>query len=179
MTSYVVRRSFAGIIAVVVTVAHGGCGTASMRRSVQDVQAADHVSQTVAEKPVLPTTIQVQRPAHKTIERVIEQPGYAEAFAETPLYAKLAGYVEKLNVDIGDRVTGPRMDSDGHLISPGQVLAKLSVPEANDELAQKKALLVQSDCASNRLRRRSRWPRRSWPPGGRTSNRRRRKKNKP
>ena len=31
-----------------------------------------------------------------------EQPGQIEAFEETPLYAKLTGYVEKMYVDIGD-----------------------------------------------------------------------------
>jgi HlyD family secretion protein len=146
MSNHGVTRVVACFIVASVFVPLCGCGSALEAPPILDAEAADHVPQTVvAEKVASPATVQVQHPAHKTIERVIEQPGYTEAFAETPLYAKLAGYVEKLNVDIGDRVTGPRLDSDGHLTSAGQVLATLSVPEAEDELAQKKALLVQAE----------------------------------
>ena len=91
-------------------------------------------------------------PQRKTIQRVTAQPGYIEALAETPLYAKLAGYVEKLNVDIGDRVTGPRYDSNDRLVSPGQVLVELSIPELDEDLQQKKALVIRSGRGSNRRR---------------------------
>src|SRR6266550_7630973 len=36
------------------------------------------------------------QPARKTLVRWTEQPGQIEAFEETPLYAKVAGYVEKM-----------------------------------------------------------------------------------
>ncbi len=137
MTRRVARRIIARILVVPLAIAIVGCSSKLDRVPVVARSDPDDAS--------TPAAVQVQHPAHKTLERVIEQPGYVVAFAETPLYAKLAGYVEKLNVDIGDRVTGPRMDDEGHLVSAGQVLVKLSAPELVDELAQKEALLVQAD----------------------------------
>src|SRR4051812_18432646 len=52
--------------------------------------------------------VTVTAPERKTVRRLIEQPGYnIEAFQQTPLYAKVAGYVRKVNADIGDAVKGP------------------------------------------------------------------------
>ena len=44
------------------------------------------------------------RPVRKTLRRESVQPGQIEAFELTPLLAKFPSYVEKLYVDIGDRV---------------------------------------------------------------------------
>lgn len=83
-------------------------------------------------------------PARKTLVRWTEQPGQIEAFEETPLFAKLASYVEKMHVDIGDRVTGPQYDDQGKLVREGQLLVELSVPELDEELAQKEAAVGQA-----------------------------------
>jgi RND family efflux transporter MFP subunit len=61
------------------------------------------------------------------------QPGQIEAFEQTPLFAKLPAYVEKLHVDIGDRVAAD------------QPLAELFLPELKDELRQKEAALAQAE----------------------------------
>ena len=79
---------------------------------------------------------------------------------QAPLYAKVSGYVTKLNVDIGDSVRA------------GQVLAELSVPELEEQLHQKEALagggrrlrIASAWCRlpkrqSCGRRRRSSWPR--------------------
>jgi RND family efflux transporter MFP subunit len=84
------------------------------------------------------------KPVRKTLVRWTVQPGQIEAFEETPLFAKLASYVEKMHVDIGDRVTGPQFDSDGHVVREGQLLVELSVPELDEELAQKEAAVGQA-----------------------------------
>jgi multidrug efflux pump subunit AcrA (membrane-fusion protein) len=68
----------------------------------------------------------------KTLRRESVQPGQIEAFEQTPLFAKLPAYVEKLHVDIGDRV-----EAD-------QLLVDLFLPELKDELRQKEAALVQA-----------------------------------
>ena len=52
-------------------------------------------------------------PERATVRRTTEEPGQVEAAETTPIYAKLGGYVEKVAVDIGDRV------------EKGQVLAEL------------------------------------------------------
>ncbi|MGQ0634547.1 MAG: efflux RND transporter periplasmic adaptor subunit [Planctomycetaceae bacterium] len=84
------------------------------------------------------------RPVRKPLTRRSEQPGQIEAYEETPLYSKVAGYLARIHVDIGDSVTGPKFDAQGNLVQPGQVLAEISVPELDDELRQKQALVGQA-----------------------------------
>lgn len=72
-------------------------------------------------------------PERRTVRRTTEQPGQIEAAETTPLYAKLAGYVESVAVDIGDQV------------KKGQVLAVLRVPEAEADLKQKRAMIEQAE----------------------------------
>src|SRR5437867_1777757 len=49
--------------------------------------------------------VKVVKPEKKNVRRSIERPGYnIEAFERTPLYARIAGYVQKWTADMGDRV---------------------------------------------------------------------------
>jgi HlyD family secretion protein len=80
-----------------------------------------------------PARVAVVKPQRKLLERRCEQPGEIAAAEETPIYAKVAGYVQTLNVDIGDP------------IKKGQVLAVISVPELMEELKQKAAVVAQSE----------------------------------
>ena len=72
-------------------------------------------------------------PQRKTLILNTMQPARIEAYEETPLYAKLAGYVGEVRVDIGDSV------------KKGQPLVTLQIPELGNEVAQKKALLAQAE----------------------------------
>src|SRR5262249_21774456 len=72
------------------------------------------------------------RPERQPLRHDVEQPGQVRGFEQTPLYAKVSGYVHKLNADIGDRVKA------------GQVLAELAVPELEEQLHQKEALAAQA-----------------------------------
>ena len=63
----------------------------------------------------------------RTISRTVGQPGFIYAYEQTAIYPKVAGYVKKWHVDIGDR------------IEKDQEIATLSVPELDAELLQKKA----------------------------------------
>ena len=92
--------------------------------------AVDAASATDAREP--PARVAVIKPQRKLLERRCEQPGEIAALEETPLYAKVAGYVQSVNVDIGDK------------IKQGQTLAVLAVPELVEELKQKGALVVQA-----------------------------------
>jgi RND family efflux transporter MFP subunit len=86
-----------------------------------------------AAAPRAEATVRVVRPERKAVRHPIEQPGYnIEAFQETPLYAKITGYVQKWNVDIGDRV------------KKDQVLAELYVPEMAADVRQKEAAVKQA-----------------------------------
>jgi RND family efflux transporter MFP subunit len=68
-----------------------------------------------------------------TLQWTTQGPGYIRAYEQTPMFAKIAGYVKKWHVDIGDHV------------SKGQVLAELWIPEMEVELKQKEALVAQSE----------------------------------
>lgn len=84
------------------------------------------------------------KPTRKLLVRVTEQPGQIEAFEETAIHAKLAGFVKKVHVDIGDQVTGPSRISTDQPEQPGQILAELEMPELDAELKQKQALVAQA-----------------------------------
>src|SRR5260370_37519042 len=77
--------------------------------------------------------VKVVRPQKKDVRRPIERPGYnIEAYERTLVYAKIPGYVQKWNFDMGDRV------------HKDDVLAELYVPEMDVELKQKEASIRQA-----------------------------------
>lgn len=96
-----------------------GCGTA--RPPVPSAPAADRA-----------TPITVAKPTRETLARHIQQPGHVEAFESTPVFANVTGYVEEVGVDVGDKVT------------KGQLLARLVVPELEEELKQKEAARAEA-----------------------------------
>jgi HlyD family secretion protein len=89
-------------------------------------------------------TFTLVRPQKKALPKVIEQPGTIQAYESAPLFAKLAGFVKKVYVDIGDAVEGPAPSPGGGEPRPGTVLAELSIPELEDEGRQKGALVEQA-----------------------------------
>ena len=90
----------------------------------------------------LPKVAKTQ-PVRKTITQKTVQPGKIEAFHTTPIHANIGGYVDRILVDIGDRVTGPKRNADGQISEPGQILAVLSSPEIEEEFNQKRAMVAQ------------------------------------
>jgi multidrug efflux pump subunit AcrA (membrane-fusion protein) len=78
-------------------------------------------------------SVKVIKPEKKTIPLQVKQPGFVQAFEQTPMYAKIAGYVRKWNVDI-----------DAH-VRQGDVLAELYVPEMLEELNQKEEAVKQAN----------------------------------
>jgi RND family efflux transporter MFP subunit len=84
-------------------------------------------------KPATAATVRTVKPERKTVRHRIEQPGFnIQAFQEALLYAKIAGYIENWNVDIGDRV------------KKDDVLAVLYVPEMKVDVDRKQATLRQA-----------------------------------
>ncbi|HUY34752.1 MAG TPA: efflux RND transporter periplasmic adaptor subunit [Pirellulales bacterium] len=81
------------------------------------------------------------RPVRKNIVRGTRQPGQVDAFRRAPLFAKVPGYVERFTRDIGDDVRGPRYSDDGKLIERGQLLAELSIPELDEQIREKEAVV--------------------------------------
>ena len=91
-------------------------------------------SRTARQTPVEPTakaatteneavSVQVKLPERSELAREVELPGSIEALEQVTLYAKTAGYLKWIQVDIGDRVR------------KGQILAEIDVPEMAPEYA--------------------------------------------
>jgi len=77
-------------------------------------------------------SVQVTQPHRAAVSRTLTLLGSVEAFEKAKLYAKVAGYLEKIHVDIGDQV------------QQGQVLAVLDIPEMTMEYAQAEAELTEA-----------------------------------
>lgn len=80
-----------------------------------------------------------------TLTETVEAAGSVEGFETADLYAKIGGYVGRMNVDIGDVVKGRKDDG-----TAADVLAVLHVPEMTEKLFQKKAEKDQAEAAHRR-----------------------------
>ncbi len=74
-----------------------------------------------------PSTLQLIQPELRTISGPITRSGLVEAYEQTSIYSKVAGFVKTWTADIGDRV------------KKGQVLATILAPELVEEWETKKA----------------------------------------
>ena len=74
-----------------------------------------------------PPTVTVIHPTARKVTRIVGQPSFIESFERTSVYPKVTGYIQKWIVDIGDKV------------KKGDVLAKLFVPELEEDFSTKKA----------------------------------------
>ena len=83
-------------------------------------------------RPAEDKPVAVTRPVRQNLTRTIDLSGQVEGIEQSPIYVKIAGYVSKLNVDIGDRV------------KKGDIVAELWIPETLDELKQKEASVAQA-----------------------------------
>lgn len=66
---------------------------------------------------------------------LVSLPGTTSAFATADIFARASGYIVKRNVDIGDQV------------KQGELLAEISAPEIDHQIAQAQATLSQSEAA--------------------------------
>ncbi len=80
------------------------------------------------------------RPERHALQRLVEQPGWVEAYERAPLFARIAGYVRAVRADIGTRV---RKDD---------VLAEVDVPEMEVDLKQKEAAVGQAEAQVKQAR---------------------------
>jgi len=94
-------------------------------------------SSTAASPNPVVAVIQVQRqPISNSLDLVAE----FRPYREIDLMSKVSGYVNRISVDIGDRVR------------TGSVLATLEIPEMNDDLARAKATIDRSASDVERAR---------------------------
>jgi HlyD family secretion protein len=85
-----------------------------------------------ASSAVAPPALRTASPERRALTRIVEQPGKIDAFEQTPIYAKIPGYVEQVHVEIG------------YLVKKGAPLADLWVPELVEERDYKRGLVAQA-----------------------------------
>src|SRR3984893_18747582 len=78
-------------------------------------------------------TVNVIHPQRGISSSDLTLPGMIQAFSESPIYARVDGYVRSWHADIGTRVT------------KGQLLAEIDAPEVDQQLNQARALLNQAE----------------------------------
>lgn len=78
-------------------------------------------------------SVQTVKPQRRDLISKFDQPGIVEASASADLFSRVSGYVKTVNVDIGDQVEA------------GQMLLEVDVPELEQELAFKEALVAQAE----------------------------------
>jgi RND family efflux transporter MFP subunit len=77
-------------------------------------------------------TVNVIHPQHGKPSSDLALPGIIQAFSQSPIFARVDGYVRNWYVDIGARVT------------KGQLLAELDAPDVDQQLNQARAQLSQA-----------------------------------
>ena len=77
--------------------------------------------------------VAVVHPQRADASQNVTFPGNVQAFVETPIYARTAGYLTKWYVDIGGKVKA------------GQLLALIDTPEVDQQLRQAEAAQLQAE----------------------------------
>jgi RND family efflux transporter MFP subunit len=104
----------------------GGWGAYSQHRKV--LETAQQAREFVPSLRV--ATVQASRPEH-----LVSLPATTLAFTSANIYARASGYIVERKVDIGDRV------------KQGQLLAQITAPELDHQIAQNQATLAQNNAA--------------------------------
>jgi RND family efflux transporter MFP subunit len=78
-------------------------------------------------------TVNVIHPQRGKASSDLALPGMIQAFSQSPIYARVDGYVRTWYVDIGTHVT------------KGQLLAEIDAPEVDQQLNQARAMLKQAE----------------------------------
>ena len=134
------RKPFRNLVRFIVAVAllaGGGFLIWTQRGPISAAFAADkpaHAPEGAASPPSpIAVPVDVTRPRAGGIERVSVQPGTVEPFEMADLYAKASGFLAEQAVDIGSRVKA------------GDVLARLSVPEYEKQVARDRARVKDAE----------------------------------
>jgi RND family efflux transporter MFP subunit len=100
-----------------------------------DIQARQQRSQQLAgaTKSLEVQSVNVIHPERGQSSSDLTLPGLIQAFSQSPIYARVDGYVRTWYVDIGAHVT------------KGQLLAEIDAPEVDQQLNQARAMLQQAE----------------------------------
>ena len=78
--------------------------------------------QAVLAGDVLPRAVTTTRPRRRDVNQWIKLPATVEADSEVTIFAKVSGYLEDFNLDVGD------------IVKPGQTIGKLDAPELAEDV---------------------------------------------
>jgi membrane fusion protein, multidrug efflux system len=95
--------------------------------------AAAAILITTAQRPVAAQTIELVPVVKKTLSRAVDLPGEFQPYMSVSLYARVAGYVESVNVDRGS------------VVKQGDLLVSLSAPEMKSQIAAAEARVQTAD----------------------------------
>ncbi|HEY5313530.1 MAG TPA: efflux RND transporter periplasmic adaptor subunit [Pirellulales bacterium] len=123
------KRKVLGVAVGAVAVVLGTLGLGSM---LVPSHAQPSESESRGESQESDTRVETVHPHAGGMAHTTVQPGTAHSYEEADLYAKVSGYLEVQNVDIGSRV------------KRGDLLAKIDVPELTKEYELAKAALDQA-----------------------------------
>jgi RND family efflux transporter MFP subunit len=126
------RKLATGWVLSVVGVVAIGLAGAFTAGTLPRLQQEHAVNAAATERAAAAPRVTVARARQATVatERVL--PGNTLPLLEASLYSRATGYLKQRNVDIGDRV------------QEGQLLAEISAPDVDDQLAQAEANLLQA-----------------------------------
>lgn len=102
-----------------------------------------HTEEKSAESEKGPPVATIGKVERKTLKRNVEQPGFIMSYETTPIYTRIPGYVLKI-ASRPSSVSGDAQIDMGDEVKSGQVLATLFVPEMEDDVKLKHAMVAQS-----------------------------------
>ena len=103
---------------------------------------AAHTNPKSANSEVAQTKVDVVKPHLGGMDRTCILPGSIHAYESAELFAKVSGYLQKLTVDIGDRVKA------------GQLLAEIDSPELHRDVDRGKAAVEKAEAQVGQMKAR-------------------------
>jgi RND family efflux transporter MFP subunit len=125
------RRRWAGLLIglSVLLLLGGGLAYGAWQRQTQQQGVMAAAEQRLARVPAVRTV--TIKPSDKTI--LVTLPATTSPFTTANIFARASGYIDKRNVDIGDH------------LKAGELLAEITAPELDHQIAQAEATLKQTE----------------------------------
>ena len=106
-------------LALILGLALAGCGGGRSQES------ADRKAEARKQAEEKGRSVRVVHPERRDLRMLVVQPGTIQAYEATPVFSRIAGYAQKYNFNIGDRVKA------------GDVLLEMWIPDLVEQLKQK------------------------------------------
>lgn len=120
-------------VVALLAIAAAACGTVFVVSYLPRRAADKALTAGKREEQAATTRVQIVAPKPVASEKALRLPASVVPLEQTTVYARVAGYVRKWHVDLGDKVT------------EGQLLAEIDTPETDQQLAQARAQLAQAE----------------------------------